>query len=55
MTFPVTISARTPGYDALMRTLIGARTRQAGTFNARTADRIGEQQAATRPDTNGGA
>lgn len=30
----------TPGHDAMTRTLIGARTRQAGTFNARTAELI---------------
>jgi hypothetical protein len=40
MTGPVTINAHTRGYDALMATLIGARTVQAASFQARVANRI---------------
>lgn len=57
---------RTPGHDALMRTLIDARTRQAGTFNARTVEQFrtnparveqlcAEQEQAATPNKNGGA
>lgn len=46
MTGPVTIDASTRGYDALMATLIGTRTVQAASFQARVADRIQNQQAA---------
>lgn len=57
MTGPVLITARTPGYDALMRTLIGTRTVRAETFKARVLATIQQQNdaAETRPARKGRA
>lgn len=56
MTGPVMITARTPGYDALMTTLIGAKTTQAATFTTRVRAAVQKQNAAeTRPATKGRA
>ena len=55
MTGPVTINANSQGYDALMATLIGTRTAQAASFQARVADRITRQQNAEKiaPERSG--
>ena len=55
MTGPVTINANTRGYDALMATLIGTRTAQAASFQARVADRITRQQADAKTGSKAGA
>jgi len=51
----VTINASSQGYDALMATLIGTRTVQAASFQARVADRITWQQniEKTAPERSG--
>lgn len=46
MTGPVTIDARTPGYDALMQTLRATRTVQASTFDSRTIEQVARQNQA---------
>lgn len=46
MTGPVTISARTPGYDAQTATLIGANPPRLVTFNDRVIATVADQQAA---------
>lgn len=56
MTGPVMITARTPGYDALMRTLIGTDTVQAATFATRVRATIQQQNTAeARPAAKGRA
>jgi hypothetical protein len=46
MTGPATVNARTPGYDALMATLLGTATVQAATFKDRVVNRIQVRQDA---------
>lgn len=48
MTASVKITASTPGYGALMTTLIGAQPLHVGTFNARVRATIQQQNAAER-------
>lgn len=53
MTAPVKITAATPGYDALMATLIGTNTTQAATFPARVRATIQQQNTAERSSKEG--
>lgn len=55
MTAPVKITAATPGYDALMATLIGANTTQVASFQARVRATITAEQDAAKRSSRAGA
>lgn len=45
MTAPITISPRTPGYGALMQTLVGNRPANGGAYAGRTVQQVRDEHA----------